>query len=77
EWAGLDVPQTPHKQLSKHEKDKATAVFRPKVHKRRGSVLAHPPKEKESEGKVVKSRKPSVATNKPPKRKSVKRRIRS
>jgi 23S rRNA pseudouridine2605 synthase len=77
EWAGLDVPQTPHKQLSKHEKDKATAVFTPKVRKRRGSVLAHPPKEKESDGKVVKSRKSNVAASKTPKRKPAKRRIRS
>jgi 23S rRNA pseudouridine2605 synthase len=77
EWAGLDVPQTPHKQLSKHEKDKATAVFTPKVRKRKTSLLAHPPKEKESEGKMIKTPKPNVAANKPPKRKSVKRRIRS
>ena len=78
EWAGLDVPNTPHKQLSKHEKDKATAVFTPKVRKRRGSVLAHPPKEKESVEKAVKARRPNAANSKTPKRKPTKqRRIRS
>ncbi|MGJ8620268.1 MAG: 23S rRNA pseudouridine(2605) synthase RluB [Methylophilaceae bacterium] len=78
EWAGLDVPHTPHKQLSKHEKDKATAVFTPKVRKRRGSVLSHPPREKETEESAEKARKPNARVNKTPKRKPAKqRRIRS
>ncbi len=39
EWAGLEVPKTPMKQLSQREKDKATSVFVPKVRKQRGSAL--------------------------------------
>ena len=31
EWAGLEVPKTPLKQLTQREKDKATSVFVPKV----------------------------------------------
>lgn len=30
EWAEMDVPRTPLKQLSRHDRDKATAVFKPK-----------------------------------------------
>ena len=51
EWAGLAVPRAPLKQLNQREKDKATAVFTPKVRKRRGSVLEHPPSERDSDGK--------------------------
>jgi 23S rRNA pseudouridine2605 synthase len=43
EWAGLDVPKTPMKQLSQREKDKATSVFVPKVRKQRGSALDRDP----------------------------------
>jgi 23S rRNA pseudouridine2605 synthase len=39
EWAGLEVPRTPMKQLSQREKDKATSVFVPKVRKQRVSAL--------------------------------------
>lgn len=45
EWAGLPVPKAPMKQLSQREKDKATAVFMPKVRKQRGSVLDKAPRE--------------------------------
>jgi 23S rRNA pseudouridine2605 synthase len=43
EWAGLEVPRTPMKQLSQREKDKATSVFVPKVRKQRGSALDRDP----------------------------------
>ncbi len=43
EWAGLEVPKTPMKQLSQREKDKATSVFVPKVRKQRGSALDRDP----------------------------------
>ena len=45
EWAGLPVPSAPLKQLSQREKDKATAVFVPKVRKQRISALDRPPRE--------------------------------
>jgi 23S rRNA pseudouridine2605 synthase len=44
EWAGLEVPKTPLKQLSQREKDKASAVFMPKVRKQRPSVLDRVPR---------------------------------
>lgn len=53
EWAGLEVPKAPPKQLNQREKDKATTVFTPKVRKRRGSVLEHQPKERTVDGKPV------------------------
>jgi 23S rRNA pseudouridine2605 synthase len=43
EWAGLEVPKTPLKQLNQREKDKATAVFVPKVRKQRMSALDRDP----------------------------------
>ena len=43
EWAGLEVPKTPMKQLSQREKDKATSVFVPKVRKQRASALDRDP----------------------------------
>ena len=43
EWAGLEVPKTPMKQLSQREKDKATSVFVPKVRKQRMSALDRDP----------------------------------
>jgi 23S rRNA pseudouridine2605 synthase len=43
EWAGLEVPKTPMKQLSQREKDKATAVFVPKVRKQKMSALDRDP----------------------------------
>ena len=45
EWAELPVPKAPLKQLSQREKDKASAVFVPKVRKQRGSVLNRTPRE--------------------------------
>lgn len=48
EWAGLEVPKTPMKQLSQREKDKATSVFVPKVRKQRSSVLDRDPNHKSS-----------------------------
>jgi 23S rRNA pseudouridine2605 synthase len=50
EWAGLPVPNTPLKQLSQREKDKATSVFVPKVRKQRGSVLNKPTRETRNTG---------------------------
>lgn len=44
EWAGLTVPSAPLKQLSQREKDKASAVFMPKVRKQRPSVLDRVPR---------------------------------
>lgn len=49
EWAGLEVPRTPMKQLSQREKDKATSVFVPKVRKQRGSALDRDPARKTRE----------------------------
>lgn len=39
EWAGLEVPRAPLKQLSPHDRDRATRVFVPKVRKQRRSLL--------------------------------------
>ena len=57
EWAGLEVPKTPMKQLSQREKDKATTVFVPKVRKQRTSVLNRKPPELGEDGKPVYSGK--------------------
>ena len=51
EWAGLEVPKAPLRQLNQREKDKATAVFMPKVRKQRGSVLDRAPREIGEDGK--------------------------
>lgn len=76
EWAGLEVPKAPPRQLNQRERDKATTVFTPKVRKRRGGVLEHPPQERTADGKPVNKRKPRTTTA--PKRKPPKnRRIRS
>lgn len=84
EWAEMPVPTAPPKQLSQRERDKATTVFKPRVRKRRGRVLDHPPKARDeesqagdSDGKHAKtnSRKPRASNG--PKRKPSKRRIRS
>lgn len=45
EWAEIDVPKVPLKQLSQREKDKASSVFMPKVRKQRTSVLDRKPRE--------------------------------
>ena len=43
EWAGLEVPKAPLRQLNQREKDKATSVFVPKVRKQRVSALDRDP----------------------------------
>ncbi|MDD2834417.1 MAG: pseudouridine synthase [Methylotenera sp.] len=43
EWAGLQVPKAPLRQLTQREKLKATTVFTPKVRKQRVSALDRPP----------------------------------
>ena len=53
EWAGLEVPKAPLRQLNQREKDKATTVFMPKVRKQRGSVLDRAPREIGEDGKPV------------------------
>lgn len=45
EWAGLEVPKAPLRQLTQREKLKATAVFTPKVRKQRVSALDRPPRD--------------------------------
>ena len=45
EWAGLQVPKAPLRQLTQREKDKATTVFMPKVRKQRVSVLDRMPRD--------------------------------
>ena len=80
EWAGLEVPKTPLRQLNQREKDKATTVFMPKVRKQRGSVLNRKPPELGEDSKPV--YKARTATEKgaeaknPAPRKSANRRIR-
>lgn len=53
EWAGLEVPKAPLRQLTQREKDKATAVFVPKVRKQRMSALDRPVREIGEDGKPV------------------------
>ncbi len=85
EWAGLEVPKTPLRQLNQREKDKATAVFVPKVRKQRVSALDRDPanrrqressagENKQYRGKTDATRNP--AAKKPVARKSENRRIR-
>jgi 23S rRNA pseudouridine2605 synthase len=88
EWAGLEVPKTPMKQLNQREKDKATAVFVPKVRKQRVSALDRDPnykKQHESRensrpgsrmdiGLQGGSKKPALGQSKP--RKTANRRVR-
>lgn len=85
EWAGLEVPKAPLRQLNQREKDKATTVFMPKVRKQRSSVLDRAPRiqysgEVGEDGKpVFKTRKGapiSVEAKKPVSRKNANRRIR-
>ncbi len=80
EWAGLPIPKAPLRQLNQREKDKATTVFTPKVRKRRGKVIDHPPKARDEAGSADRqgpktgARKPRTG---PSKRKPAKnRRIR-
>ncbi|MGQ0441939.1 MAG: 23S rRNA pseudouridine(2605) synthase RluB [Methylophilaceae bacterium] len=60
EWAGLEAPKAPLRQLSQREKDKATTVFTPKQRKQRGSVLQHPPRERLADGVTEQTRKAKV-----------------
>jgi 23S rRNA pseudouridine2605 synthase len=62
EWAGLEVPKTPLKQLSQREKDKATSVFMPKVRRQRMSALDRTPRN-EFSGKKGENSRPVSRTN--------------
>ena len=83
EWAGLEVPKTPMKQLSQREKDKATAVFVPKVRKQRVSALDRKPRS-EFLGEKTENNRPGsrmdtgvkATYKKPAPRKSENRRVR-
>jgi 23S rRNA pseudouridine2605 synthase len=75
EWAELNVPKGPLKQLSQREKDKATRVFVPKVRKQRGSVLDKEKRESDSR-KGPNGRTSHSADKKPYAKKPVNRRIR-
>jgi 23S rRNA pseudouridine2605 synthase len=82
EWAGLEVPKTPMKQLSQREKDKATSVFVPKVRKQRVSALDRDPAHRKSRITGEQTRPASqdvdkkMSLNKPAARKPANRRIR-
>ena len=80
EWAGLEVPKAPLRQLNQREKDKATTVFMPKVRKQRGSVLDRAPREIGEDGKPVYKARTGAAkgveAKKPIPRKSANRRVR-
>ncbi len=80
EWAGLEVPKTPLRQLNQREKDKATTVFMPKVRKQRVSALDRKPRELGADGKPVYQSKAGAEraneTKRPAPRKSANRRVR-
>lgn len=82
EWAGLEVPKTPMKQLSQREKDKATSVFVPKVRKQRVSALDRDPAHRKSRVTGEQTRPAGqdvdkkTGLNKPVARKPANRRIR-
>ena len=80
EWAGLEVPKAPLRQLNQREKDKATTVFMPKVRKQRGSVLDRAPREIGEDGKPVYKARTGAAkgvdAKKPMPRKTANRRVR-
>ncbi len=78
EWAGLEVPKAPLRQLSQREKDKATAVFVPKVRKQRMSALDRPVREIGEDGKPVQRGRVTKNTDakKPAPRKTANRRVR-
>jgi 23S rRNA pseudouridine2605 synthase len=82
EWAGLEVPRTPMKQLSQREKDKATSVFVPKVRKQRVSALDRGPAHRKSRVTGEQTRPAGqdvdkkTSLNKPVARKPANRRIR-
>ncbi|HSI24612.1 MAG TPA: 23S rRNA pseudouridylate synthase B, partial [Methylotenera sp.] len=82
EWAGLEVPRTPMKQLNQREKDKATSVFVPKVRKQRVSALDRDPAHRKSRVTGEQTRPAGqdvdkkTSLNKPVARKPANRRIR-
>ncbi len=77
EWAGLEVPKAPLRQLSQREKDKATAVFVPKVRKQRMSALDRPVREMGEDGKpVYRGRVAKTEVKKSAPRKTANRRVR-
>ena len=85
EWAGLEVPKAPLRQLNQREKDKATTVFTAKVRKQRQGVLDRVPRDnggRESiEGSVTQNRSRNsnlrdATAKKPAPRTNANRRIR-
>lgn len=72
EWAGLDVPKAPLRQLTQREKLKATTVFMPKVRKQRGSILDRALRQ---EGERA-EKKSNVSSKPQPRRKQAPRRER-
>lgn len=74
-WAGMEAPKAPPRQLNQREKDRITTVFTPKERKRRGSVLAHPPKEGDGETRGGRTRKPG-SSSRPARKPAKNRRIR-
>ena len=78
EWAGLEVPRAPLRQLTQREKDKATAVFVPKVRKQRMSALDRSVREVGEDGKPVYRGRVAKDTSvkKPAPRKTANRRVR-
>lgn len=83
EWAGLEVPKAPLRQLTQREKDKATAVFVPKLRKQRMSALDRPVREMGEDGRPVQrgrvakgteAKKSELKNSKP--RKTANRRVR-
>lgn len=75
EWAGLEAPKTPLRQLNQRERDKATTVFMAKERKQRGSVLDKAPREGGRDGSRDGSRQEPQSA-KPARKKPVNRRIR-
>ena len=63
EWAGLEVPKTPLRQLNQREKDKATTVFTAKVRKQRKSVLDRAPRDNASRESIEGSVTPKRSRN--------------
>jgi len=78
EWAGLEVPRAPLRQLTQREKDKATSVFVPKVRKQRMSALDRPVREVGEDGKSVQHGRvaKNTDTKKPAARNTANRRVR-
>nr|WP_294840131.1 pseudouridine synthase [uncultured Methylotenera sp.] len=81
EWAGLEVPKAPLRQLTQREKLKATAVFTPKIRKQRVSALDRPPRDAaEGEARGYRGKSDAArgpATRKPaPRKPAANRRVR-